>query len=390
MAGLSFVFQKSGLGQVSPNKDNYSGLLLYQDTLPESGITLSNRVKQYGSLAEMEQDGWIEGSINTGIGYYYAKNFFQLAPDAALFVGVFEVPVGAHDFAELLDVARFANREIRQTAIFTPKEYAASMVNAINTQLTTLKTEIADMVVVLGANMSAVSDITTLADLASGQRGEVVVCAAQDGGGEGKDLYNFFEQSVPALGSALGCMALANVSNSIAWSEVFNIATGTDMDTPAFANGVLAGTVSRSTIESIAAKGYLVAKKEIGIDGTFFQDSRTAAASTFDISTIENARTAHKAKRLIYSVMIGKLNGPLTVDPTNGNLSASTCGLFEATVNNVLRNMVANQELSGFQCVVPRNQNVLSTGKVVVNVSIIPIGVARQIQINLGFATKLV
>ena len=51
--------------------------------------------------------------------------------------------------------------------------------------------------------------------------------------------------------------------------------------------------------------------------------------------------------------------------------------------------MQIDGEISGYQTLIDPNQNVLSTGQIVLTVEIVPIGVARKIVINIGFTTKL-
>jgi hypothetical protein len=51
--------------------------------------------------------------------------------------------------------------------------------------------------------------------------------------------------------------------------------------------------------------------------------------------------------------------------------------------------MVRNSELSNQKVTVSSAQNVLTTGKLVIAVELLPIGVARAITVNIGFVTSL-
>lgn len=370
------------------SQDPISGLILYQAGFPTSGISAGSRIKAYGSVAEMEADGWVAGSATTGVGHYYATQFFRLQPGGTLYIGIYAVPGGDHDFAEIVTVARFADRTIRQFGIFTTKAYATGMVAAAQTQLNTLAGEYADAVCVIGADITGTADATQLANIATGTNGNVTVCIAQSGNGVGKQLATDLTKSVPAIGAALGAMALANVNESIGWAEKFNLASGTDMDTLELANGQKVANLSNSTLGGLSDKGYLLARKIVGFAGSFFADTRTAAAPTSDLSTIENVRTIQKAKRGIYAALAPTLNSPLVVEQ-DGKLSLDTAGDFERRAINVLTQMQADREISTFGVRVPRQQNVLATSKLVMNVTLVPVGVARQIEVNLGFAARI-
>jgi hypothetical protein len=51
--------------------------------------------------------------------------------------------------------------------------------------------------------------------------------------------------------------------------------------------------------------------------------------------------------------------------------------------------MERDEELSSFDVVINPEQDVLTSGEVVVSILIIPIGVARQIKVNIGFTVAI-
>jgi hypothetical protein len=51
--------------------------------------------------------------------------------------------------------------------------------------------------------------------------------------------------------------------------------------------------------------------------------------------------------------------------------------------------MEANGELSAYEIVINANQNVVSTSRLEITVKLVPVGVAREIIINLGFVPNL-
>jgi hypothetical protein len=51
--------------------------------------------------------------------------------------------------------------------------------------------------------------------------------------------------------------------------------------------------------------------------------------------------------------------------------------------------MERDGELSGFKIFINPDQDVLSTSKLIVTMKIVPVGVLREITVNLGFALKV-
>ena len=76
----------------------------------------------------------------------------------------------------------------------------------------------------------------------------------------------------------------------------------------------------------------------------------------------------------------------------DGTLTNSTVAFFEGIGEQALSNMAQTNpntgrpELSGFKVTINPAQNVLSTSTLVVTVLLQPVGVAREIVINLQFA----
>ena len=51
--------------------------------------------------------------------------------------------------------------------------------------------------------------------------------------------------------------------------------------------------------------------------------------------------------------------------------------------------MLNNEEVSAFEVLIDPNQNVLSTSKLVISLRIVPIGVAKTIEVNLSYTVKI-
>lgn len=333
--------------------------------------------------------GAVASELNTF--HYHISEFFRMQPKGVLFVGFFAVP-NTYDYTEITTIQNFSNGSIRQVGIMKGLESAFS-----HNDLTLIHdvVELNDVAhkplsALYAADLSGTTDISTLSDLAVLSASAVSAIIAQDGGGKGNYLWQTTGKSVPAIGTLLGTVALAKVSESIAWVGQFNISNGSECEVLAFANGQLFSdvTVTDGLQEALNTKRYIFLKKFVGLSGSWFNDSHTAIVQTSDYAYIENNRTIDKAIRGIYSSLLPSLNSPLLLN-SDGTLADTTVAFFESQSGVNLDQMVRDTEISAYQVVVNPSQNVLSTSKIIVAVTLVINGVARFIEVPIGFAPKI-
>lgn len=380
LADITFVKGQGGLARTSPGQDHISGLVFYNDTLP-SGFAADAREKQVFTIQEAESLGI---TVDTHpVEHYHIDEFFRANPGGALWIGIYEVPVGAHDYAEILDLQEAAQGSIRQIGVYSQVDFATSLVTALQTKLTQLANEHKPCVALLAANLA--TELASLDDLKSSNAPNVAVVIGQDGGGTGAALYASQGKSITCIGAALGAVSRAAVHENIGWVDKFNM-SGSELDTLAFADGTAYANVSKTQLDGIDAKHYIFLQKHIGLNGSFFNGAWTA--DNGDYETIELNRTIDKAIRGIRTALLPFLNGPLYVNSNTGKLSVDTVGAYESEAERPLTTMSRNGELSGFNVSINPDQNVLSTSKLVVGVQLIPVGVSRAIEINIGFTVQ--
>ena len=165
----------------------------------------------------------------------------------------------------------------------------------------------------------------------------------------------------------------------------------TELDVPALglsATAVLVKDQSTSALDTLRSKGYAFMRKHVGNANTFHMDSFTSTAVSSDYSTIENNRTIDKATRGVRTFVLPSLNSPLTINE-DGTLAEETIQNFKAAAESPLESMEIDGEVSAFEVLIDPAQNVLSTSKLVITIKIIPRGVARFIEINIGFTVAL-
>jgi hypothetical protein len=395
MAGLSNVtvnVGSSGLGRRPLNQDKISGILFFNSTLP-SEFDTDDRVKKVYSLEEAEALGIAEGSSDHDVEWYHISEYFRINPQGELWIGYYAVPGGAYTFAEIATMLIAAEGEIRQLAVYANAlTYAIAQATTIQAIWAALPEAYKQVSIIYAANMSALTAITgwsAVGDLRTLTARKVSVVAAESGSGAGATLAASKSYSITALGCVLGAVSKASVEQSIGNPQNFNISDGIEMEVPALANGDLVSALSASALGGIKDDGYIIARKYVpDISGTYFERAPTAVASDNDYAWLEVNRAIDKAIRGVRSALIPQLQANLYVK-SDGTLRDDTVGYFQDLAQTPLTQMEADGELSASAVSIDPTQDVLSTSTLTLTVSIIPVGVAEQIEVNIGLTTNL-
>lgn len=324
--------------------------------------------------------------------HYHISEFFRIQPQGVLYVGFFPVP-GTYTFTEMATMQTFANGSIRQMGVYKDgAAFATADITALQTEEVTLENVHMPFSILYAADLSGTSDISTLPSLGTLTANKVSSVIGQDGAALGFALYSAYGHSITCLGAQLGAIALAKVSEDIAWLKKFNLTDGTELNVLAFANGQqyssFSATGLAALLNNLNNSRYIFLRTIVGLTGTFFNDSHTAIVASSDYAYIENNRTIDKAIRGIYSGLIPDLNGPLVLN-SDGTLSDNTiAALISDAELNVIQ-MVRDGDLSANPVItIDPTQNVNSTNLLIVAVSLLPVGVDREIQVNIGFVTS--
>ena len=380
MGDITFIKGEGGLGRVAPGEDHISGLLVYGT--PPAGY---GNIQQFFSLKQAEDKG-IVANGDTEVWYYLISEFFRLQANSPLWVAIYPRPSGSpvvYDFAEVAKLQREVEGKIRQMAVFIEEAFDTTQLSALQTQANTMFGEHMPLSLLFGADISGITDLSTLPDLRAQTSHYVSVLIGQDGENLGNDLATAKGYSIPCLGACLATLSKTKVSQNIGWVKRFNVVTEQELDVPALANGFLLKGLTSAELDLIANKGYVFLRKHTGIAGTYFNDSYTATSSTSDYSTIENNRTIDKGVRGVREALLPELNGELFTD-ASGQLSNSTIETYKGLANNALEAMEIAGELSGFSVDIDPSQNAIE--KLEITLKLRPVGVARDIEIKLGFS----
>lgn len=373
----------------------------YTATNSAGAITITARLglgvwPNAGSMLSAVITGTIAGSVTTdfsggvasvqAVMHYHISEYFRMQPKGNLYVGIYAVP-GSYTFSEVQTMQDFANGDIRQIGVYvTSTNYAASQTTTLQSVSDTLDTLKKPLSILYSANVTTGTSIASLTDLGAFSNNKVSVVIGQDKAGIGNFLFKTTGKSVSCLGAALGTVSLANVQEDIAWVGKFNLSNGIELESIGFCNGE--SGLSQSALDSLDLKRYIFLRKFPNLAGSYFNDSHTAVTQTSDYAYIENNRVIDKAIRGVDQALLPSLNSPLLLN-ADGTLANSTIAFLESQAVVITDNMVRNSEASAISVSIDPNQNVATTSEVVVTINIVPVGVARNIVVNIGYKTSL-
>jgi hypothetical protein len=345
------------------------------------------------------------GGVSTNVApwAYHIKEHFRLG-NGPLYVGVFPIP-GSWDFEEIRTVQNYAAGEIRQIGIYQAgsvidswtKTYTVADVASIQTICNELGDEKTPLSVVLqpeyvdadtnsSGNWQDDAYINNLANLQTYTAPNVSVLLGQDGAADGYSLALKYGMSIGSLGAVMGVISNFKVSESIGWVGKLQSLpfSTTEYDTPAMANGSALVNFTATDQNTLADKHYTFLRRIPDLAGSFISDSKTAVSNTNAFYSIERNRTIDKARRVVAAGLSPLLNSPVNVN-ADGTLSAITINVYKQVCNSQLDVMVSNGELSAYQVSIDPNQNVLATDTINITLTLVPVGVARFITVDVSF-----
>lgn len=352
-----------------------------------SPITVTTTGTMAGTLTQFS--GGVASKL--ALWYYHISEYFRLQPQGNLWVGFYPVP-GSYTYVEMNDLQTYAQGEIRQILVYNDVARTAAQVatdcTAIQAAQATQEALHQPYSVIYAPNIKAISDLSTLTNLGLLSANKASVCISQDAGGQGAWLYLTEGKSITTGGALLGAVSLSKVSEDIAWVGKFNISNGVECDTVGFSNGVLFTSATPNLVSQLNSYRYIFLRKYTGRAGSYFNDSHCAIVQSSDYAYIENNRTIDKATRVSYIALLPSLNSPLDLN-ADGTLTNVTVAAFSGLLSVNLDEMVRNGELSAYAVIIDPAQNVLTTSTIVIRLSLLIKGVARNIIVNIGFTTAL-
>lgn len=158
----------------------------------------------------------------------------------------------------------------------------------------------------------------------------------------------------------------------------------------ASSSGQSIDNISSAVLNSIAEKGYIFPVQHPQLDGYYLSDDATCVVKSDDYAWITRNRVINKAAAITRRVYNQSILDEVFTDPDTGKLSALTIKNFESEVDQAITNeMVRLGEATAVETYVNPDQDVITTGEIVVDVRIVPVGIARYITAKIGFSKTI-
>lgn len=383
---VQITLTNGALGLAIPNADGVCGMLLQG---PAAADLTVGTVLRIASLEEAEAVG-ITGAYdtaNTVKCYKHVKEFYDEAPKGTpLYIMLVSQAVSLTDMCDKTEadyavkLLNEAQGEIRilivtrsPAALYTPTTTAGIDADVITALVTanTLAEEYRDRytpVAIILPGMYYQENTTTLSDLTAQTRPYVQVLVGDTTAGD--------NAAVGLLGGRYASIPVQRNPGRVK-SGPLNILDAylgdSTLETSGFDN------------EAIHDKGYITLRSYFGKAGYYFSDDPTATGPTDDYSSFARVRVVFKALRISYVTFVEEILDEIRVD-VDGRIEPSQAKYFQSIIDNAINtNMTALQEVSSFRSLVDPNQNVLSTGRIEIELRITPVGYAKEIAVTLGF-----
>ncbi|MDE3023589.1 MAG: hypothetical protein KGI54_17350 [Pseudomonadota bacterium] len=368
-----------------------------------SGSTYASTITQFSSGAGSKFD----------IYYYHIQEYFQMNPQGILYVGIYDVP-GTYTFSEIQTMQGIATTgngpQFNQIGVYVDAHaFTAGDITSLETIKAAMGVNHTPVTIFLQGDIQGTADVGSLASLASLAATGVSSICGQDGGAQGNLLFNAYGKSVGNLGAVLGVCSLGSVSSDFAQPIPSNnisqatygfpvsilgvIGTNTVQENsiPAFANGQLFQPIYSSSgtkLTQLDNYRWIYIGQYPGYVGTFFSENQTCTLQNASIAYVNDDRVTNKIERLLYPAYLPYLKSQITLN-SDGTIANTMIPVLQSAGQNALNVMLTNNELSATKVVVNPNQNITSTGKLVVTLYDVETAIARNIEIDINTVSSI-
>lgn len=427
MNDIVFIKGNGGMGRKAANADIISGLLMGMRGKIDPTTDLKKgfikvvvgtetlyiaEIKNYLQLKDLfgiEPTEWVSGVAFTDSQIcanaidYHVSEFFRMSPTGKLWLAIKVNDEITGDDIKTLQYQAIG--EIRQVSVLTTTTDLATTVSKYQKAATELETEHQPLSIVIVPNKAEfcpaatstvpnpLPEIEYLQTENYKDEGCCNVSILVSGDRDPKLLKRISDDTIPdayfadfgCAGTILGTISAAKVNECIAWVGKFPL----KLKQPGFITGELLKDVSLSKQDDINKNRYIFVRHHAGKAGNWFNDSFTLDLETSDYTYIENVRTMDKATRGVRANLLDYLNSPLKVDAKSGKIDTATVAVLENVAGKALEDMEKAGELSGYKVVIDPDQDVIATSTVVVSIVNVPMGVMRDVEINIGYSKSI-
>lgn len=361
-----------------------------------------------------------ENNVNFyhGIPYYHISEFFRLSGNIDGNGRLYVMFADCSQNWDAIDIMqRVSGGTINQLGIYTEQplwrqngaedKYTLNLVKSVNDKAVAMAEQHQPLSIILAANCS-----NTGADTSEGKKIDLnkipsAICESSRTSvifGQARStlvstMQKANKNSTPVgfLGAMLGCLARANVQESVAWVKQFNLFDDNfqnlelgfgdinQTDGEEFTSLNAYESLSPTLLDDLDDKGYIFLIKYAGRENGIYI-SKDQTCSDGDFRTIARNRTINKSRRAVRTALLPYVNSPLMVNPTTGFLAPSKITAFKTLVGDILKKMQSDQEISGYAVNIDANQNVLVDDMLRISYVIVPVGVAVKIYVEEGLS----
>ena len=377
-------------------------------------------IKDFGLIERVPANEDEENNLNFlhGIPYYHISEFFRMSGNIDGYGRLYVMFADCSANWNAIDtMQRVAGGTINQLGFWTEQpqwklngaeeKYNLNLVKSVNDKAVALAEQNQPLSIILSANCSNTGadtsdgkkvDLNKIPDAhCEASRTSVIFGQARSEVVGTMQKRNKNNSPVGIIGAALGCLARANVHESVAWVKQFNLFNDTfqaielgfgdinlkDDDNLTSTN--MYESLSPTLLDDLDEKGYIFPIMYSGLQNGIYI-SRDQTCSTGDYRTIARNRTINKSRRAVRTALLPYVNSPLLVNPSTGFLAASKISAFKSLVSDVLKKMESAQEISGSGVTIDPNQNVLLNDTLKISYVIVPVGVSTKIYVEEGLS----
>lgn len=361
-----------------------------------------------------------ENNVNFyhGIPYYHISEYFRLSGNIDGNGKLYVMFADCSQNWDAIDIMqRISGGTINQLGVYTEQplwrlngaeeKYALNLVKSVNDKAVAMAEQHQPLSIILSANCSNTGADTSEGkkidlnkiptSLCESSRTSVIFGQARSTLVSTMQKANKNNTPVGFLGAMLGCLARANVQESVAWVKQFNLFDDdfqnielgfgdiNQTDGEEFVSLNAYESLSPTLLDDLDDKGYIFLIKYAGRENGIYI-SKDQTCSDGDFRTIARNRTINKSRRAVRSALLPYVNSPLMVNPTTGFLAPSKITAFKTLVGDILKKMQSDQEISGYAVNIDANQNVLVDDTLRISYVIVPVGVAVKIYVEEGLS----
>lgn len=392
LPGVNIVVLGGGLGGVIPTDDSKAGMVL--TGVAAGSLTLGTSYQIF-SLAELEAlgvDAAYDVTNTTDVHRQVSAFYDQAGTGAELWLMVVAKTVTLAQICDkdLLYAQKLiedSQGSVRILAVSRTPDgaYTYTRSNGLDPDVTAAIDKAQSMA---EANLTAI-------------RPHVVVIGGRDWSGVAGDLANLHTRNDKYVSIALTGQASGSYQPNVGIILGRLAKYGVEENIGKVKNGDLAIAdaylTSGNTVEShanalgsIHDKGYIIYRQYPNVAGYYFNDDPTATAATDDIRSITNARVIQKAVVIAHTVYVQEVNNNVLVDAATGRLPVAQIKNLQSLIETAINNsMTANEEISGCAAYINPAQDIVATSQLTVQLSIVPVGYTKTINVNIGFTTSI-